>query len=316
MQQPQPNFRYGSTPNYLAQLTGHDPHNSQARSTLPVEQLDTGLQHRQLPGQPGYQGPGMPPHRGSPQPDVLTYPSSSLAHFQQMLQAQAGNAQGLGTSMPTSAVTSAPLQSLSQPMLQALHQMHQGQPPKPASGKSNRDPNQSNHDPNIDSSQPMLSPRYVLSHVKHRLIFVAALLQGLSRHLADQELLSYLTSRVCLIWDLHLASWPSLNFILADGLGCNSLAGAFLTSVVGFVPFPGTSQDLDSPMPAPAHLAPGLSPRRCRRRPGGCWAQEGTSLRWRWRMKAKALAHAFPQASTNPQLQSSLTLWPVMHSAV
>ena len=157
--QPQPNFRYPATVNYLAQLTGRDLHqqNSQPRSNLPVEQLDTSLQLRQ---------PGFPqPHRGSPQPDVLTYPASSLAHFQQMLQAQAGNTQVLGPGMgdasghPPEHSAGHSTGMLSQPMLQVLQQW---QNPKPAmpSGKSNHDPNQSNQNPNIDGSQARLSPRY------------------------------------------------------------------------------------------------------------------------------------------------------------
>ena len=159
--QPQPNFRYPATVNYLAQLTGRDLHqhnNSQPRSSLPVEQLDTSLQNRQDPRQPGFP----PPHRGSPQPDVLSYPSSSLAHFQQYLQAQAGNTHMLGPSMgdpsglPPSHIPGLPLSNPIQPTLQALQHW---QNPNTA-GKSSQDQNQSNQTSNVDTSQAMLSPGY------------------------------------------------------------------------------------------------------------------------------------------------------------
>lgn len=166
--QPQPNFRYPATVNYLAQLTGRDLHHqsSQPRSSLPVEQLDASLQQRQPPGQLGF----APAHRGSPQPDVLAYPSSSLAHFQQMLQAQAGNAQVSGTSMaglqasPHGNMPGHPSLLQTNPASQGVLQtLQQWQNPKPAlpSGKSNQDLSHSNQHANLDpTSQAMLSPRY------------------------------------------------------------------------------------------------------------------------------------------------------------
>ena len=91
----QPSFRYPTTANYLAQLTGHDLHKqvNQVRSSLPVEQLDTSMQHRRLNGQPQWGSDAPTPSLA--QADLLTYPSSSLAHFQQLLQAQAGRQNGL-----------------------------------------------------------------------------------------------------------------------------------------------------------------------------------------------------------------------------
>lgn len=141
----QPSFRYSTTANYLAQLTGHDLNKqcSQGRSSLPVEQLNTSMQHRHLNG-----GPQVPPPPSS-QADLLAYPSSSLVHFQQLLQAQAA-ANGfappqLEAHIQAGMSPSAALQA-AQHAQQAASQQHLWLPPKgaatlaPPSDKSNPDP--------------------------------------------------------------------------------------------------------------------------------------------------------------------------------
>lgn len=165
----QPTFRYPTTANYLAQLTGHDLHKqgSQVRSSLPVEQLDTGMQHRHMNGQPGPHGQPLT----SGQPDLLSYPSSSLGHFQQLLQAQAGNPNGIAAQQldPHSQGMhqSAALQAAHQAAMHAGQQQHQWFAPKaaaalaPPSDKTNQDPIQNNKDPNQnnrDPNRPALSP--------------------------------------------------------------------------------------------------------------------------------------------------------------
>ncbi len=165
MQPGQPSFRYPTTANYLAQLTGHDLHKqaNQARSSLPVEQLDTSMQqHRHMNGQSSGSQPAPP---SSAQPDMLTYPSSSLAHFQQLLQAQAGNPNGLGPQQfdPQSQGMhqTAALHAAQQGAQQGAMQQHQWFAPKaaaalaPPSDKSNQDPNHNSRDLN---RPPELSP--------------------------------------------------------------------------------------------------------------------------------------------------------------
>jgi len=165
MQPGQPSFRHPTTANYLAQLTGHDLHKqaNQVRSSLPVEQLDTSMQqHRHMNGQSS--GP-QPPPPSSAQPDMLTYPSSSLAHFQQLLQAQAGNPNGLGPQQfdPHSQGMhqTAALHAAQQAAQQGAMQQHQWFAPKaaaalaPPSDKSNQDPNHNSRDLN---RPPELSP--------------------------------------------------------------------------------------------------------------------------------------------------------------
>ena len=135
----QPSFRYPTTANYLAQLTGHDLHKqaTQLRSGLPVAQLDTSLQHRHLAGRL------QAPPSTSSQADVLAYPASSLAHFQQLLQAQAANGfapQHLDAQSQAGMNQTAALQAA-----QHAAQQHQWLPPKaaatlaPPSDKSNPD---------------------------------------------------------------------------------------------------------------------------------------------------------------------------------
>lgn len=158
MQPGQPSFRYPTTANYLAQLTGHDLHKqaNQVRNSLPVEQLDTSMQqHRHMNGQGS--GP-QPPASSSAQPDMLAYPSSSLAHFQQLLQSQAGNPNGLGAQQfdPHSQGMhqSAALHVAQQAAHQGAMQQHQWFAPKaaaalaPPSDKSNQDPNHNSRDLN------------------------------------------------------------------------------------------------------------------------------------------------------------------------
>lgn len=141
----QPSFRYPTTANYLAQLTGHDlnKQGSQGPSSLPVEQLDTSMQRRHSNG-----GPHLPTPP-SAQADLLAYPSSSLVHFQQLLQAQAA-ANGfappqLEAQMQAGMSQSAALQA-AQHAQQAASRQHQWLPPKgaatlaPPSDKSNPDP--------------------------------------------------------------------------------------------------------------------------------------------------------------------------------
>ena len=107
----------------------------------------------------------------SAQADVLAYPSSSLVHFQQLLQAQAANgfvppqldAQHHPSMSQTIALQAA--QHAAQQAQQAASQQHQWLPPKaaatlaPPSDKSNRD--QAGRDP---SRSAALSPSgYALS---------------------------------------------------------------------------------------------------------------------------------------------------------
>lgn len=171
----QPSFRYPTTANYLAQLTGHDlsKQTSQGRSSLPFEQLDTSMQHRHLNGQPQVLPPTSTPA------DLLAYPSSSLVPFQQLLQAQAA-ANGfappqLEAQTQAGMGQSAALQA-AQHAQQAASRQHQWLPPKgaatlaPPSDKSN--PDQGSRYPGRPAA---FSPsRYTVW--MHMLIAVSALL--------------------------------------------------------------------------------------------------------------------------------------------
>ena len=120
-----------------------------------MEQLDTSMQQRHLNSRP------QAPQPTSAQADVLAYPSSSLVHFQQLLQAQAANGfapQQLDAQRHPSMSQTIALQAAQQAQ-QAASQQHQWLPPKaaatlaPPSDKSN--PDQGGRDP---SRSAALSP--------------------------------------------------------------------------------------------------------------------------------------------------------------
>lgn len=158
-QQGQPSFRYPTTANYLAQLTGHDlqKQSNQVRSSLPVEQLDTSMQHRHMNGH----GLSSVTSAASGQPDMLAYPASSLAHFQQLLQAQAGNPNGVAPPQADPRSQGIHQSAALQAAQQAIHIVgpHQQQWFAPKAAASLTPPadsiNQASRDPN---RPPTLSP--------------------------------------------------------------------------------------------------------------------------------------------------------------